>query len=195
MGNVKIKSALHAFIEIFWRLNFNQTRTLSSWMRSACSLTVSRSIQWGVGPSSPRMQTSSPLQTLTGCKSPPPCRFIPGRRPSLDADIPPLWTDKHLRKHILQKLRLRAAKMTRVALINFFLHFTGTAVDYHLTNLQGTVSSGNYNDTTGILTIVDDIIIILAQDDQLSGQTSLSDKSFYGRINDLEDFYADYEGM
>ena len=68
-------------------------------------------------------------------------------------------------------------------------------MDYHLTNLQGTVSSGNYNDTTGILTIFDDIIIILAQDDQLEGQTTLSDKSFYGRINDLGLFYADYEGM
>ena len=70
-------------------------------------------------------------------------------------------------------------------------------MDYHSTNLKGTVSSGNYNDTTGTLTIVDDVIIKLALDDQLSGQTSLSDKQFYGTIKGLDDldFYADYEGM
>ena len=69
----------------------------SSRMRTARSLTVSHSIQWGVLPNPPWMQIPLDVDPLHA--EPPGCRS-PGCRPQLDADLPPVNRMAHGCKNI-----------------------------------------------------------------------------------------------
>ena len=66
-------------------------------MRTARSLTVSHSIQWGVLPNPPWMQIPLDVDPLHA--EPPGCRS-PGCRPPLDADLPPVNRMAHGCKNI-----------------------------------------------------------------------------------------------
>ena len=92
---------------------FLRTRMHSSRMRTAHSLTVSRSICWGACMACTPPVMHAPPATHAPCHACCPAMHTtpsPHMPPS-HACPPPPWTDRHLWKHNLRKLRLRAVNI------------------------------------------------------------------------------------
>ena len=77
---------------------------------------------------------------------------------------------------------------THIQHVNVLQHIlAGTEVDYQ--NFQATVTAGNYDDTSGTLTVTDG-------DGNPEGQVNLADKSFRGKLkaNGDSQFTVFYQG-